>query len=56
MCGGGHCFHFLWLCVVDSTGIVSFVVMVCWLEFLYCGVSDVLNCVVFCFGIRLVSR
>ena len=43
------------LCVVDSMGIVSFVVMVCWLEFLFCGISDVLQCIMYCFGIRLVS-
>ena len=55
MCGGGHHFRLLWLCLFDSTDIVSFVVMVFWLEFLYCGVSDVLHCVMFCFVIRLVS-
>ena len=45
----------MWLCVVDSMGIVSFVVMVFWQEFLYGGVSDVLQCIMFCFGIRLMS-
>ena len=55
MCGGGHHFRLLWSCVFDSMDIVSFVVMVCWMVFLCYGVSDVLHCVMFCFGIRLVS-